>query len=668
MRGKQAMAKKISLCMIVKNEGQTLSRCLNSVFGMVDEIIVVDTGSTDSTCNLAQQYGAIIHHFPWNDNFSDARNASLELAQGDWILFLDADEELSLGSQEILSHLIENEKIDGYFVKIMNHLGKEGWIETVPDLVFRLFRNKKEYRFRGAIHEQIADVILEKNSQARYQVAEDLEIIHHGYLDEIIEEKDKKYRNLKLIEKELESSPTNRLLQYHYGVELFRAERYAEAATVLIKSATDIDPNTIYLPKLLRYIVIAQQSSGQLQEALNTAELGLKIFPNYADLYYYTGLIQLDFKHYSQARNAFLRALSMPEQPPQYASFSGIRGFRSYYYLAQIAESFLDEEEALKYYLCSLRDNAHFTHALESLVRILKPTKEPAYSMECLEKVCEFGTAEANRLMADIYYRHGAYGLALHYFDQAEAGFPVSPDIKLRKGICLIQERRFFEALRLLEGFTPGSSEYPIATVNKLFCFWIQDKSPKVRTLWKELHALGLAPDTENVISLFLAYSDKSAPSPQMILGPEGMLLLLDIVQRLVAMQEINRAMYFLHALRPECLIEYNLKIAQIFVDYSEEIRAIRFLQTVLEKNQSAETYFQLAEIYSHLGQLTEAEQHYKHALQLDPDTPRYYVRLINLYTAWRQNILKEALAKYPENIVFQKLAEEGSSNHERTD
>lgn len=119
-----------------------------------------------------------------------------------------------------------------------------------------------------------------------------------------------------------------------------------------------------------------------------------------------------------------------------------------------------------------------------------------------------------------------------------------------------MQERRFFEALRLLEGFTPGSSEYPIATVNKLFCFWIQ----------------------------------------------------------------------------------------------------------------SAETYFQLAEIYSHLGRLTEAEQHYKHALQVDPDTPRYYVRLINLYTAWRQNILKEALAKYPENIVFKKLAEEVSSNHERTD
>ena len=661
------MTKKLSLCMIVKNESQALSRCLNSVLTIFDEIIIVDTGSADSTCNIAEQFGAILHHFPWNDNFSDARNASLELAQGDWILFLDADEELSPGSGEILSRLIENEAIEGYFVKILNHLGKEGWIETVPDLVFRLFRNRKDYRFHGAIHEQIADVILEKNSNASYQVAEDLVIIHHGYLDQVIEEKDKKHRNLMLIEKELSQTPNNRLLQFHYGVELFRSERYAEAATFFIQSATDIDTNTIYLPKLIRYLVLSQQSSGQQQAALKSADLGLKFFPNYADLYYYTGLILLDLKHYSQARNAFLQALSMPEQPPQYASFGGVRGFRAYYYLAQIAESFLDEEEALKYYVYSLRDNAHFTHALESVVGILKPTKEPAYTMECLEKVCDFCTSQASQLMGDIYYRHGAYGLALHYFDQSEAGFPALPDIKLRKGICLIQERRFFEALRLLEDFTPESSEYPIATVNKLFCFWIQDKSAKVRTVWKELHALGLAQDTENVISLFIAYSRKVPPSAAMILGPEGMLLLLDIVQRLVALQEIERAMYFLQALQPKCLSEYNLQIAQIFVAYSEESRAIPFLQTVIGEDPSAEPHFQLAEIYAHLGRPTEAEQHYKQALQIDPDTPRYYVRLINLYTAWRQNILKEALAKYPENHVFQKLSEEVSASYEPT-
>lgn len=100
------MADTISLCLITKNEAGNIERCLRSVVGAVDEIIVVDTGSTDATPELARQYGAQVYTVPWRDNFSEARNASLALAGGDWILFLDADEELAAGSHDALHHLI----------------------------------------------------------------------------------------------------------------------------------------------------------------------------------------------------------------------------------------------------------------------------------------------------------------------------------------------------------------------------------------------------------------------------------------------------------------------------------------------------------------------------------------------------------------------------------
>jgi glycosyltransferase involved in cell wall biosynthesis len=661
------MAKKISLCMIVKNEQENLERCLKSVTGIVDEIIVVDTGSTDSTCDIVREYGAALHHYLWNDNFSDARNFSLDNAQGDWILFLDADEELPPESRTILGRLTDRNDVDGYFVKIINYLGKNGWIETVPDLVFRLFRNNKEYRFHGAIHEQIADVILEKNPQARYQIAEEFSILHHGYLDKVIEAKDKKSRNISLIEKELAKQPMNRLLQFHYGVELFRTERYAEAAQVFIQSATNIDPNTIYLPKLLRYLLIAQQSSGQLKEALNTAEIGLRLFPNYADLYYYTGLIQQELGKYSLAQDSFLQALSMPEQPPQYASFGGISGFRTYYHLAQIAESFLKEEEALSYYLQSLRDNPRFTLALEGLVGILKPTKEPDYTKKCIEKVCDFCTPEANQMMGDIYYKHGAYGLALYYFEKAEVKVSIIHQGNLKKAICLLQERRFFEGLRLLEDVTPESSEYPLATLNRLFCFWLQDKPQKVRALWKELHSLGLEQNTENVISLFLLTQTKAKTSRKIFLSSDGMLLFLDIIQRLIYLQEVPRALYFLHALDQECLREYYLKIAQIFLHYGNDNYARTFLQKVIDQEPNSDAHFQLAEIYSHSGDVSLAEYHYQCALRLDPSAPRSYLRLINLYTSLRQNILQEAIDKFPENNIFVRLVEGGLLSHEST-
>ena len=143
-------------------------------------------------------------------------------------------------------------------------------------------------------------MILEKNNQAKYQIAEDLVILHYGYLNQQIEEKDKKQRNLQLIQRELTADPGNRLLRYHYGVELYRAEMHEQAAEELIIAANGLDPQTIYLPKLLRYIVLASHAAHKPEQALDVIAQGLRLFPNYADLYYYQGLINYENKDYGR--------------------------------------------------------------------------------------------------------------------------------------------------------------------------------------------------------------------------------------------------------------------------------------------------------------------------------------------------------------------------------
>lgn len=651
------MGNKISLCMIAKNEEQNLRRCLKSVQGVVDEIIVVDTGSTDNTCQVAREAGAVVRSFIWNDNFSDARNASLEGATGEWILFLDADEELPRESCEVLRRLTSNEDVEGYFVKIVSLIGSEGWTETCPDLIFRLFRNRPEYRFRGAIHEQIADVILEKNPKAAYRIAEDFVIIHYGYLDSQISEKDKKNRNLKIIEKELEQEPGNRLLRYHYGVELYRAQRYEEAALELTRAANGIDPNTIYLPKLLRYIVLAYQSAAQPAQALNVALLGLRFFPNYADLYYYAGLLYLELKQYSSAYEYLLKAISMPEQPAQYASFAGIRGFRAYYHLGQIAQTFLDYEEALRFYIAGISDNPNFIPALESMVRILNPRQNPQYTKECLEKVCEFCTPHANQAMAEIYLRQGAYGLALHYLEKSLD----SSGVRLWRAICLIQERRYLEALRILEAYTRESELYPLVKLNELIIFWLQGKKRKVRTLLVELHSLGLAQDTANVLSLIDSLQGKKEVS-QVFLGQDGMALFLDILFRLLYMKELEKALDILNGVHAESLEPHLLTIAQAFYDYGQIEPAENLLRQYVEQRQDGKAYYLLAEICREKGSYLEAEQHYQRAIEFSPDEPRHYISLIRLYDEQRRQILDEALRKYPEAPVFKKLAGEVSA------
>lgn len=654
------MGSKISLCMIVKDEEQNLRKCLSSVDGVVDEIIVVETGSTDGTPGVAAEFGARVLSFHWNDNFSDARNASLEGATGDWILFLDADEELTAEGREALRRATLDETVEGYFIKVINYLGSEGRVETCPDLIFRLFRNRPEYRFRGAIHEQIVDVILEKNSRANYRVAEDLVILHYGYLSRQIEEKDKKNRNLSILSRELAQSPDNRLLRYHYGVELFRAERYREAAEEFVRAANGIDPQTIYLPKLLRYIVLTYQALSLHEKAVETVRLGLGLFPDYADLYYYGGLVCLDQKDYSGAYNFFQDALSMPDQPAYYAPFSGSRGFRSLYNLGRLAEIFCNDEEAINYYIRSLQDNSFFTSALESIARLLRPREDPEYAKKCLEQVCEFCTPQAYLMMGQILFNQSAYQLALEYLEKGAPGREASPETLLWKAICLIQQRRYLEALRILNGFAPGHHLYPLATLNKVFCFWLRNNRRKLRELTEDLFALGLSAETKAVVSLF-RNSGMKRRGPEYNLGDEGMSLLMDLVMRALDMGEIERAVSLLNGLTRACQRQNARTFGKLFFQYGyPELAEGYFLMYLDSDPGCAETQFTLAGIKEDQGHYPEAISLYRRALELDSREPRHYIRLIRLYEKMRRELLEEAIARYPDSPSLNDLLKGG--------
>lgn len=201
----------LSLCMIVKNEEKHLPGCLESVRDIVDEIVVTDTGSDDSTVEIAKSYGAAVYEVPWENDFSKARNFAMSKTTSDWILYLDADERLDAGSLESIKAVIKENKKLGVRCKIYN----EDKISNKPKLqsYTRLFKKTKDVGFRGKVHEQIDDSLVE----LKYQIINsDILINHIGYSISKDGLKNKAERNLKLLHAEYEENP-NGYTAFHLG-------------------------------------------------------------------------------------------------------------------------------------------------------------------------------------------------------------------------------------------------------------------------------------------------------------------------------------------------------------------------------------------------------------------------------------------------------------------
>lgn len=208
----------LSLCMIVKNEQEFLEDCLKSVQGVVDEIIIVDTGSTDRTLEIAKKYKAQIHHFKWRDDFSLARNESIKYAKGDWILWMDADERLMPESATEFKKLLRPEKKAVAYLTQIHSLEADGRNYKISG-AHRLFNNHKGICFHGRIHEQVIYSVAELKGEERES---QIKFLHFGYGLQPAARDNKNRRNHKLLEKMVHDEPNNAYAHFtlaqHYGM------------------------------------------------------------------------------------------------------------------------------------------------------------------------------------------------------------------------------------------------------------------------------------------------------------------------------------------------------------------------------------------------------------------------------------------------------------------
>ena len=221
------MACPISLGLIVKNEERTLARCLDSVRGVADEIIVVDTGSTDATRDIALRFGARITEFDFaRVDFAGARNCGLALARGRWILVLDADETLDPESAPLIREFAARDENAGYYFQRLNRQANSE--PATRDYVVRLFPNRPEYRYRGRVHETIdASILAGGGRSLRTEIR-----IDHDFASDPEARRRRNLRYIGILNEEIAADPSDTSRLDFLAAEYHQMGRFDEAAEI----------------------------------------------------------------------------------------------------------------------------------------------------------------------------------------------------------------------------------------------------------------------------------------------------------------------------------------------------------------------------------------------------------------------------------------------------
>ncbi|MCG7378346.1 glycosyltransferase [Paenibacillus sp. ACRSA] len=368
----------ISLCMIVKDEAQHLERCLDAVRDVVDEIIVVDTGSTDDTPDIARRYGAIVMHATWSGDFARARNQSLALATNPWILVLDADE-VWLPTESMhteMGRLVssDQDEIWGYWIQVTSLLGHSGE-ERVTDVVCRLFRNDPRIAFKGTIHEEVASSIYAFAPQGI--AACELEILHDGYLDRVITSKNKIERNMRLIRSALNQTPGQPELLYALAAEWFQQGNYEEALRLLVPLLAELEPGCGYHSDLVLKTAYAWREYGHPERALAIVQAWAPVYEDFPDLLELGAVLQLDLGHEEDALDWLRHAKSVAGSGSKYTSVSGAGSYRSLILEGMAYEQLGQWQQAEEAYTAAIATKSDSVAAWQRLLWLAAVTERP---------------------------------------------------------------------------------------------------------------------------------------------------------------------------------------------------------------------------------------------------------------------------------------------------
>jgi tetratricopeptide (TPR) repeat protein len=281
------MTPRLSLTMIAKNAAATLANCLSSVRDLVDEIIVVDTRSSDNTKDIAGQHGARVFDLPWPDSFAATRNEAIRHASGQWLLWMDADEYIDESNRDKLRALLANLPDNDSAYVMRSRSATTNGTTILADHV-RLFRNHPSIRWEYRVHEQIVPSLCRAGHSIR---ATDIVIEHSGYLQEGWDRR-KLERNLRLMQLDVADRPNDPFILFNLAWTLTDLGRPGEAIPLLQRGLQHSPPDYFITPKLHTLLTRCHRSLEQLAQAWTVCQAGHVRYPHDSELRFLKELLQ----------------------------------------------------------------------------------------------------------------------------------------------------------------------------------------------------------------------------------------------------------------------------------------------------------------------------------------------------------------------------------------
>ena len=424
------MRKSVTFCIIAKNESKNLPACLGSIGAYPYEIVVIDTGSTDNTIEIAKRYTDKVYSFPFtedNIDFSAARNEALKYATGDYIFQLDCDETLTESCNETIKKILDKEERALYLVTIASQM--EGLPEPAISSNYRLFPNDPEIKYHFIVHENInnpgEDMV--KGIPGKYPKLRNrgLVIHHTGYLRREKARKGTDNRNIKLLEKQIKLTPDEPYFFYHLGVQYYGIGEYEKSIAYYEKFLAFIKENSenihkIYTPTIYEGLLVSCMRAGK-KERMEEFKAIETINPGY---YYNLGL-WYDYEGHSEiALELFNKAIDNSKNANKLVTYDLAQvSWRPYIAKGEIYLEAKKYQRAIDCFKLALTESPKNTTIINLLARTYAIDYRPELAERFAEMAIKFEDTLNNRLhLADVYINFGKEDKGLEiYFKEASA-------------------------------------------------------------------------------------------------------------------------------------------------------------------------------------------------------------------------------------------------------